>query len=198
MRARSTSTSTPPTSTRWCKVDVPMVGDCGGGAARRCCACWRATASRRTRLAPWWQRIARWRARATAWTSRRATMSILPQQLMASLAACAGRPRCDRLDRRGPAPDVGRAVPALRTAAALAHFGRRRHDGLRPAGGDRRADRAPRGARRLRERRRLGADEHPGALHRGAAPHAGEAGAVATTATWAWCASGRSSITATG
>ena len=45
----------------------------------------------------------------------------------------AGRPRRRRLHRRGPAPDVGRAVPALRPAQSLADLGRRRHHGLRRA-----------------------------------------------------------------
>ena len=57
-------------------------------------------------------------------------------------AARAGGTRRDRLDRRRPAPDVGRAAPAVRPTRPLADFGRRRHDGLRSARRDRRADRA--------------------------------------------------------
>ena len=180
-RKSSTSTSTRRRSTRWC-------GRRGAGRRLRRGACSHAAGSAAP-AAPAASRAARSSAlvgadralarRATAWRFDDAPTRSLPQALMSRAAArtCDGRRR-DRLDRRRPAPDVGRAVPSLRPAQPLADLRRRRHDGLRPARGDRRADRASRRAGGLRERRRVDPDEHPGTVDRRAARHAGEGRAV--------------------
>ena len=59
------------------------------------------------------------------------------------------RRRGDRLCRRGAAPDVGSAVPAVQSAQAVAQLRGTRLDGVRAAFRDRRADRQP-GPARLR------------------------------------------------
>ena len=65
--------------------------------------------------------------------------------------------QCDRLHRRRPAPDVGRAVFRFHRAATLADLGFDGHDGLRAAGRDRRPVRAARPDRHRHRWRR----QHP-------------------------------------
>jgi acetolactate synthase-1/2/3 large subunit len=77
-------------------------------------------------------------------------------------------------ERRGPAPDVGRAVLPLRQAAALDQLRRPRDDGRGPALRDGREDGVPGRRGRLRDRRGLDPDVHPGALDLQAVPPAGE------------------------
>ena len=105
------------------------------------------------------------------------------------------RPRRDLDDRRRPAPDVGRAVPPDRPAAALADLGRPRHDGLRRPGRDRRQGRPPRRDRDQHRRRRLLPDDDAGAGDRRACTASARSTSSSTTAGWGWCASGRSCST---
>ena len=70
-------------------------------------------------------------------------------------------------DRRGPAPDVGDAVPRLRPAALIHHLRRAGDDGLRRPRCCGREGRAPRRDGRLRRRRRLLPDDVPGARNVG-------------------------------
>ncbi|MDH6594902.1 acetolactate synthase-1/2/3 large subunit [Variovorax sp. TBS-050B] len=72
------------------RVDVPMVGDCGA-VVEALLALLPADGFAPERLAPWWRRIEGWRSADCLGFAPRAD-AILPQQLMASLAAAmAGR-----------------------------------------------------------------------------------------------------------
>ena len=93
--------------------------------------------------------------------------------------------------RRRPAPDVGRAVHLLREPAHLAELRRPRHHGLRRPGGDGCQVRPP-GRRGVGDRRRrLLPDDQSGAGHLRRRGRADQGRRRSTTATWAWCGSGR-------
>ena len=103
--------------------------------------------------------------------------------------------RLSHLHRRRPAPDVG--GPAHRVApATLAYHQRRpRHDGLRAAGGDRRAGRPPRRDGLGDRRRRRLPDDASRSWRRSSRSSCRSRSRSSTTATSAWCASGRSCST---
>ena len=130
-----------------------------------------ATAGRR-RPPSGWRRCAAGSATTRSATATREPLK--PEFVIERLRELTARPGRDLDDRRRPAPDVGRAVPRDRQAAAVADVGRRRHDGLRRAGGDRRQGRPAGRDRHQHRRRRLLPDDDAGAGDRAHVRHRGD------------------------
>lgn len=96
--------------------------------------------------------------------------SLSPQYVIQRIGQIS-RPGRDLHQRRQAAPDVGRALPAVREAAALAELRRPRHDGVLGARRDGRQG-GPAGQDGVGDRRRrLLPDDEPGARHLCAGGH---------------------------
>ena len=116
------------------------------------------------RLAPADRRVAGRRPDDLRPARRRDPAPVRPRAVLE-----ADQGRVHHVDRRRPAPDVGRAVDPVQAPANLDHLGRTGLDGLRPAGRDGRTGRLSRRPGRRHRRRRQLPHEHPGTGHRSTA-----------------------------
>jgi len=110
---------------------------------------------------PWWRQIREWQ-KLDCLRYDKGSKLIKPQAVIE--AASGDRRRRLRHLRRGPAPDVGRAVLQVRPAPALDQLRWPRHHGLRPALRNGRAVGVPRQAGGLRDRRSEFRDVRAGAF----------------------------------
>ena len=145
-------------------ADVPIVGDCKDVITDLIDAV-RADreAGRTGDYDAWRQETLQWKATyPLGYSAPEDETSVAPQYVIERLGAIAG-PGGDLRRRRGPAPDVGGPVRAVRAAQLLDQLGRPGHHGLRRPGGHGRQGRRAGPHRVGHRRRRLLPDDQPGA-----------------------------------
>ncbi len=120
---------------------IPIVGD-AKDVLPKLTREYRALKADPGRLDGWWKQLRAWQAEYPA--GLRGLGRLRDQAPVHDRGDVRGhRGRGDHHLRRGPAPDVGRAVLPLRQATPVDQLRRARHDGLRPARRDRRQGRPP-------------------------------------------------------